>query len=61
MSLWLSFLKIFNGRALFVGDQIVTNHDINLYTYASGSLGYGRCLVMNGLAAFGQIGGRGKI
>ena len=41
MRLWLQFLKNFNGKSLFLNDRLLTNHDINLYTDASGKLGYG--------------------
>ena len=32
-------MKNFNGKSLFINDKL-TNHDIDLYTDASGSLGY---------------------
>ena len=44
MSLWLLFLKNFNGRSFILEDQWLTSTSLSLYTDASGSWGYGAIL-----------------
>ena len=39
--IWLSFLQNHNGKVLFLDEKTVSNHDVYLYTDASGALGYG--------------------
>ena len=38
---WLLFLRQFNGRQFFLSDQWLSNYNLNLYTDASGTIGYG--------------------
>ena len=38
---WQSFLSSFNGRSFFLTDQWTNSHQLELYTDASGALGYG--------------------
>ena len=38
---WQSFLSGFNGRSFFLADQWTNSHQLELYTDASGTLGYG--------------------
>ena len=38
---WQSFLAGFNGRSFFLTDQWTNSHQLELYTDASGALGYG--------------------
>jgi len=39
--MWTLFLKDFNGKSLFLPDRFLTSDSLNLFTDASGSLGYG--------------------
>ena len=39
--LWQEFLTGFNGRSFFLSDQWSNSHQLNLYTDASGALGFG--------------------
>ena len=41
LQLWLTFLHAFNGRSLFLHDGWLDSNTLQLYTDASGSLGYG--------------------
>ena len=41
LDLWLNFLEGHNGRVLFLDQALTMAHDINLFTDASGSIGYG--------------------
>ena len=41
MQLWLTFLSNFNGKAFFMESKVLCSYEINLYTDASGSVGYG--------------------
>lgn len=41
LTLWLTFLKSFNGKSFFLDDRWFSSHVLNLYTDASGALGYG--------------------
>ena len=41
LSLWLSFLKDFNGKSIFPDRYISLEEDVQLFTDASGSIGYG--------------------
>ena len=38
---WQKFLSGFNGRSFFLSDQWSNSHQLNLYTDASGALGFG--------------------
>ena len=38
---WLNFLAEHNGIVMFVDERVISNHDVQLYTDASGKLGYG--------------------
>jgi hypothetical protein len=38
---WQTFLSFFNGRSLFLDDTWSNNHKLNLYTDASGAIGFG--------------------
>ena len=38
---WLEFLRQHNGKVVFVDEKVISNHDVHLYTDASGKLGYG--------------------
>lgn len=38
---WQSFLSGFNGRSFFLSDQWTNSRQLELYTDASGTLGYG--------------------
>ena len=49
---WYFFLEKFNGKSLFLPDKWVESPAINLYTDASGRIGYG--LVLGTKWAFGQ-------
>ncbi|KAM8945815.1 uncharacterized protein RCH25_049154 [Pelodytes ibericus] len=40
LMVWDSFLRTFNGRSLII-DRAITNKDLNLWTDASGSVGFG--------------------
>ena len=52
LKIWLQFLNNHNGRIFFVDEQFITNHEIQLFTDASGTLGYG--------AVFGKSWFNGK-
>lgn len=39
--MWQSFLQVFKGRSFFLNDAWLNSSTLNLYTDASGSLGYG--------------------
>ena len=41
LNMWLEFLKCWNGVSFFYDVDITNSADLNLYTDASGSLGYG--------------------
>ena len=41
LRVWEQFLLQFNGRCFFLDDNFVTADTLQLYTDASGSLGYG--------------------
>ena len=41
VSMWLTFLDHWNGASFFLGDNILSSPDLQLFTDASGSLGYG--------------------
>ena len=41
LRLWLSFLSNFNGRSFFLEDEWLSSSKLNLFTDASGSLGFG--------------------
>lgn len=41
LRIWLQFLFTHNGKCLFLDQQPIFSPDINLYTDASGSVGYG--------------------
>ena len=41
LTIWQSFLHTFNGRSFFLHDGWLNSFTLNLYTDASGSLGYG--------------------
>ena len=41
LTTWQTFLGNFNGRSFFLADEWITSATLNLYTDASGSLGYG--------------------
>ena len=41
VSMWLSFLEHWNGVSFFLGDTVLSSPDLQLFTDASGSLGYG--------------------
>ncbi|KAK3101439.1 hypothetical protein FSP39_003614 [Pinctada imbricata] len=40
LSVWLNFLKEFNGKCLFLPDEFVSSSTLKLYTDASGTNGY---------------------
>ena len=39
--IWRDFLSNFNGKSLFLSDRSLTSESLNLFTDASGTLGYG--------------------
>ena len=41
VSMWLAFLDHWNGVSFFLGDTVLSSPDLQLFTDASGSLGYG--------------------
>ena len=41
VSMWLAFLEHWNGVSFFLGDTVLSSPDLQLFTDASGSLGYG--------------------
>lgn len=41
LAMWLEFLSHHNGTVVFVDESVLSNHDVHLYTDASGKLGYG--------------------
>ena len=41
LRLWLSFLQNFNGKSFFLDDNWLNSSQLNLYTDASGALGFG--------------------
>jgi hypothetical protein len=41
LRIWQTFLSSFNGRSLFLDDTWSNNHKLNLYTDASGAIGFG--------------------
>ena len=41
LRLWLSFLSKFNGKSFFLLDEWFNSHKLNLFTDASGALGFG--------------------
>ena len=41
ISMWLTFLDHWNGASFFLGDTVLSSSDLQLFTDASGSLGYG--------------------
>ena len=41
LEMWKEFLYHHNGKVFFVDAKIITNHEVNLYTDASGAKGYG--------------------
>jgi hypothetical protein len=41
LCIWQTFLSSFNGRSLFLDDTWSNNHKLNLYTDASGAIGFG--------------------
>ena len=41
ISMWLAFLEHWNGISFFSGDTVLSSPDLQLFTDASGSLGYG--------------------
>ena len=41
VSMWLAFLEHWNGISFFLGDTVLSSPDLQLFTDASGSLGYG--------------------
>lgn len=41
LKVWLHFLKNHNGKIFFVDEQYISNHEVDLYTDSSGSLGFG--------------------
>ena len=41
LRLWLSFLFKFNGKSFFLLDEWFNSHKLNLFTDASGALGFG--------------------
>ena len=42
LQVWLDFLEEYNGKSFFLEDVWYTSERLNLYTDASGSLGFGR-------------------
>ena len=40
VSMWLAFLEHWNGISFFLGDTVLSSPDLQLFTDASGSLGY---------------------
>jgi hypothetical protein len=43
LRMWLFFLKRWNGVSVFYESTLTSNADMELYTYASSTIGYGRC------------------
>ena len=41
ISMWQTFLDHWNGASFFLGDTVLSSSDLQLFTDASGSLGYG--------------------
>lgn len=41
LRLWLSFLSQFNGKSFFLQDKWLNSYNLNLFTDASGALGFG--------------------
>ena len=41
LRMWQEFLSSFNGKSLFLDDHWSNNHKLNLYTDASGAIGFG--------------------
>ena len=41
LNLWLSFLANFNGRSFFIDDKWLSSNNLNLFSDASGALGFG--------------------
>ena len=41
VSMWLAFLDHWNGVSFFLGDTVFSSSDLQLFTDATGSLGYG--------------------
>ena len=41
LNVWLTFLTDFNGKSFFLDQRQYSNIDLNLFTDASGSIGYG--------------------
>ncbi|KAK3099735.1 hypothetical protein FSP39_008685 [Pinctada imbricata] len=41
---WLTFIETFNGKSIFLPDQWVSSQKLNLYTDASGKLGFAAVL-----------------
>ena len=44
LDLWLSFLSNFNGKSFFLEDTWLNSSKLNLFTDASGALGFGDIL-----------------
>ena len=40
-TVWQQFLSEFNGRLLFLSDALINSHQLQLYTDASGAIGFG--------------------
>jgi len=51
VSMWPAFLEHWNGVSFFLGDTVLSFPDLQLFTDASGSLGYGGYLNGNGYKA----------
>lgn len=43
IAVWLQFIEHFNGRCFFIHDPSIDSDFLELYTDASGSVGYGAC------------------
>ena len=41
IALWFRFLDHFNGKSFFLDDKWLTSPNLDMYTDAAGSLGYG--------------------
>lgn len=40
LRVWMQFLSNFNGRSFFLSDEVIDSDQLNLFTDASGSIGY---------------------
>jgi hypothetical protein len=50
ISTWQIFIQTFNGKSVFLKDHWQNSESLNLYTDASGNVGFAAVLVFSGLS-----------